>query len=199
MTKKVVIAFASVVGVALVAAVAFYVNAYSETRHPVGPRVCECEILKEWIASLPLTPEADHLSTEEIYAEEDTLGFWATGGGLDGVNIERDALVDTLTSTGFNHDLFDTSEGWILRVYPGANSRQGSWAVELSATENGIAVGVRVSVDGSPWGLVYSEDLYDLYRNDRANALMVQQERQQQAIEVLQPFEEALEDLVVGG
>lgn len=199
MTKKVVITVASVVGVALVAAVAFYVNAYSETRDPVGPRVCECEILKEWMASLPLTPEADHLSAEEIYAEEDTLGFWATGGGLDGVNIDREDLIDALTSTGFNHHLLDTPEGWILNVYPGADRFQGSWDVEVVTTESGIGIGVRVDVDGTPWGLMYAEDLYDLYRTDRANALMVQQERQQQAIEILQPFEEALEDLVVGG
>lgn len=192
------IILASLLGIAVLVVVAVYVNFYNETRDPMGPRSCECQLLTQWATILPLTPQGDQLSLENVTTNEHADGF-QFGGGLEGVDIDRRAILDTLTSHGLNHRTdIDLPDQWNTIFYPGASASDGPWTFDVTAEETGIGIRIDVAVDGSPWGLETNEDVHDFYVEDHQAALTAQEERQRQAIEALHPLQEALQFMVQG-
>ena len=165
-------------------------------RDPYGPRRCECALLQEWAASLPLTTEGDHFQVHEISTSEDHTGFAIRGSGLEGIVVDRDALLGALTAAGINHQVLDQADRWIVTVYPGTNRLEAEWELEVTVTETTLGMLINVAVDGSAWNLETIDDLYDFYRDNPEAASNAQEERQSQAIEVLQPLQQALEAIV---
>lgn len=164
---------------------------------PLGPRECECELFKEWTANLPLTPAGNSLEAHEVSVAELVNGFRIGGSGLEGVVINRDAIFDALTDSGLNHRVdYDEPDRWIASFFPGATQFGDEWDVSVTAIESGVGIQIGVTVDGSPWGLETIEDVWDSYQYDREAALAAQEERQRQAIEILEPVRAALETIV---
>jgi hypothetical protein len=169
-------------------------NFYNETRDPPGPRTCECDLLKQWAATLPLTPNGDRLELSDIRVSEDHGGFSIGGSGLEGVTVDRDAILDILTSHSLNHRTdTDQPDRWNTIFFPGADSRSAPWSFDVTTGETGVGIGLWVPIDGSPWGLETNQDVHELYVEDREAAIAAQEERQHQAIETLQPLQQALQ------
>jgi hypothetical protein len=191
------IALASVLGAAVLVVGAVLVRGYNETRDPPGPRTCDCDLLQQWATTLPLTPQDDRLEANEVRVEEGANGFFIGGSGLDDVDVDRQAILDALTAHGFQYkEGVDQPDEWVALFYPGANAREGPWSLEVRAIGKGIGIKIGVTVDGSPWGLETGDDLRDSYQDDHEAALTAQEERQRQAIETLQPLEQALQSMV---
>ena len=66
----------------------------------------------------------------------------------------------------------------------------------MTAIGTGLGINIGVTVDGSPWGLETVEGLWDSYQEDYEAAHAVQEQRQQHAIETLQPLKQALQTMV---
>lgn len=181
----------------LIVVAGFYAITYIGAEEPPEATACECDLLQSWVIGLPLTPGGDHLAVHEVTVIEGVNGFLAGGSGMQGVLIDRGALVDTLTANGFNHKTIVNRPGmWNVAFYPGAAQFDGPWSFEIISTEDAVGVRVRVTVDGSPWGLETIEDLHDLYRTEPETARTVLEERQRKAITILRSLQQALQSIV---
>jgi len=186
-----------VLAILLAGTVVFVWILVNSLRDPYGPRSCECALLREWAASLPLTAGGEHLQLHETSTAEDHTGFSIRGSSLEGIAVDRDALLGTLTAAGVNHQMvLDQADRWVVAFYPGTRRFQGEWDFEVTVTETALGMRISVSVDGSPWNLETIEDLYDFYSDNPEAASAAQAERQRQAIETLQPLQQALEAIV---
>jgi hypothetical protein len=92
----------------------------------------------------------------------------------------------------------DQPDLWTVIFFPGSNASEGPWSLDIEIFETELGIDIGVTVDGSPWGIETGDDLRDSYQDDYQAALTAQEERQQQAIETLQPLRQALQAIVNG-
>jgi hypothetical protein len=177
--------------VLLVVAVLLFVN--FAFREPLGPRDCECELLDQWAADLPITPAGDTLGIGNVNTSEG-VDVFSIGGSTDEPSaFDEEAIIQTLTGAGFAMRVDrDDDEMWNASFFPGEGQYSGPWYIDFTRTQGGIGFQVGVEVDGSPWGLETIEDLWDSYYEDRVTALDAQDERQREAIAILDPLKEAM-------
>lgn len=186
----------TVLGLAVAGGIAVLIILNS-IRDPLGPRECECELLKEWTADLPLTPAGNSLEAHEVSVGEFAGGFSIGGSGLDEVDVDRGAIVDALTGSGLNQRVdLDEPDNWNVIFFPGSTANESPWSFDVTSIGGGIGLQIRIPVDGSPWGLETIEDVWNSYQYDREPALAAQEERQRHAIEILEPLRVALETMV---
>lgn len=166
-------------------------------RDPLGSRNCECELLKEWATMVRFIPEGSHPELDEVRVAESHMEFVIGGIGFEGVTVDRQAMIDALAAHGINHRVaVDQPDRWDVAFFPGGNALDGPWSLDVTARAAGAGITLRVVVDGSLWGLNTIEDLWDSYQEDYQSALAVQVERQEEAIRILRPLQQALESMV---
>lgn len=85
-----------------------------------------------------------------------------------------------------------------LFFFPGEAQYQGSWFIDFSQTEEGVGFQVQVDVDSSPCGLETLDDLWNSYDDEYEAAIQAQNERQREALAILQELETALDSMVSG-
>lgn len=163
----------------------------------LGPRDCECELFKEWVGSLPITPSGDRIEADTALATERVNGFSVLGGMDEPTGFDRNTLATALTNAGFNSRVDrDRPDSWNAIFYPGASQAQSRWTIDITQTEGQVVIRVGVTVDGTPWGLETIDDLWDSYRTDREAAKQALIERQERAIDTLRVLEAALQGMV---
>ncbi len=186
-------------GVALLGIIVFLANlpnSDDEAPDPLGPRICECELLEEWTANLPLTPEDDRVWVHEVIVTERPVGFVIVASRYMPDAFSADSVLDAFSNAGFNHvDLIDRDDRWSASFFPGRTRRDSAWRIDFMALEWDVEVQIGVTVDGSPWGIETIDDLWDFYYKDRDAAQSAQEERQRLAIEMLRPLEDALQSM----
>lgn len=191
------ITLASLLGIATLVIGAIFVNFYNETRHPPEARTCDCGLLTQWATNLPVTTEGEPLLQQDVTVNEGPTAFGIVTSGVEPDGFSRDSLIRALTKAGFNQSEGTTTDGlWSASFFPGDPFGDNPWRMTVTAADGEIGIRIGVTVDGSPWGLETNEDLHDFYRDDLEAALAAQEERQQQAIEVLQPLQQALHTMV---
>ena len=187
-------------GAAVIVIGAIFVNFYSETRHPAEARPCECDLLEQWVANLPLTPQGDQILQQDVTVNEGPSAFGIVTSGVAPGGFGRESLLEALTNAGFSQsEGRNTDELWSASFSPGEPYGDNPWRMTVTSAEGEIGISVGVTVDGSPWGLETNEDLHDFYRDHLEAALATQEQRQQQAIEILAPLQQALEAMTDNG
>lgn len=163
---------------------------------PVESRSCECELLREWLRDLPIAPIDVRL--EGITVTESTSGISMTASLEEShvpadlrenlpVALEKSEIALSLVS--------DTPEHWEARVAPSERPiPEDRWRGRITI-ENGLGFTISVTLDPTPYGYDDISELGDVYQNDRETALANQLERQIAAIELLEPFRQALASL----
>lgn len=197
--RRVGIALATLAGLVVVALIAWFIIVFINTREPEEGRVCDCALLADWTANLPLSPQGDNFNEAAITVEEGTNGFFVTARRAALGDDIVESLRRVLSSSGIGVEVTDSSGVAAISVYPGSNRFEGPWSFSLTVAEDEIQLGIGVTVDGSLWGLERAEDLHRLYLDDPALALTAQEERQRQAIEILKPLKVAFEGMVEDG
>lgn len=163
---------------------------------PLGPRDCECEMLDEWAAELPINHKGDTLGIDNVNTGERVHGFFVSGSRKEPTGFNREAIVEPLTNAGFSMRVDrDDEETWNAAFYPGSSQATSPWSIDFTQTQGDVGFQVQVTVDGTPWGLVTIEDLWDSYHSDRDAAIQAQQERQQQALDSLHLLEAAMNSI----
>lgn len=157
---------------------------------PQGPRACECEQLKEWFASLVISPDGDRFRESNIRAAESPDGFVIIGS-QSATGSDPYRFWDAFGEAGFNGTQLPTYN-WSATFFEGDIRRDSPWIVDVILLQNRIELTIRVRVDGSDWGIGSSDQLWELYVSDRQAALEVQTERQARAVDTLEPVERAL-------
>ena len=171
---------------------------------PYGSRDCECDLLKEWVMDLPILPGA--VTFEEGFTAAETDDHFDVHVVLGPLVIEdehKKAVIDAFNEQGLQHEIrTDTQEEWYVLFYPGSSSdRIGPdtpWVLSLAHT-TGISLRLRVNVDGAKYGIDDIDELWENYDDDRQAALAIQEQRQQEAVNLLEPIQTAVRSLEGGG
>ena len=163
---------------------------------PEGPRVCECEQLKEWVGSLVISPDGDTFRESGVRAAETPAGYIVIGSQYPGADNSHHYLRRVFRETGLSAiQLLDEPGHWAATFFDGDTRAGSSWIVDVTLLDYRIEMTIRVRVDGSEWGVGNTEQLWDLYVSDRQAALRAQEERQARALDNLEPVERAFEHI----
>ena len=164
-----------------------------ESQYSLGPRVCECEILTEWVEGLPISPgfRASTLRVSEL-AE----GFVVDVRQYAGDDFDLDYYWTVFGDAGFTGvRLFDQPDHQSATFFEGDTRSESPWIVDVTLREANIDMTFRIRVDGSEWGIASTDDLWHVYTSNRAAAEEIHIERQESAVEVVDSFRHALEDV----
>lgn len=178
--------------------VALLLGACSLLADPPGPRDCECELIGDWAANLPMTPDGELLDIDQVSTTETADGFSVGGSREDLPEFDRVMVEEALTAAGFNMrtDVED-ADSWHATFFPEESAAQSAWAIDFTQEASGVGIRIAIEVDGTPWGLETIENLWDSYQEDYEAALQAQVERQEEAIAKLQDLEAAMQGMVV--
>jgi hypothetical protein len=164
---------------------------------PLSERDCECELVDQWAAQLPITPDGDTLGIDNVDTGEGADGFAVGGSRDEPAGFDRQLIEETMAAAGFNMRVdVDEENSWNAIFFPGASRAQSQWTIDFTQTEGQVGFRVSVAVDGTPWGLETIEDLWDSYQEDYDSALQAQVERQQEAIAELQDLEAVMQTML---
>jgi hypothetical protein len=160
---------------------------------PLGPRVCECEILTERVESLPLSPR---FRTASLRVSELSEGFVVEASDYVDDDLDVDYYWTVFGEAGFTGvRLFDQPDHQSATFYEGETRNESPWIVDVSLRDSRLDMTFRIRVDGSEWGIATTDDLWKVYTSDREAAAVIHEERQEKALDVLESFQQALEDV----
>ena len=151
--------------------------------------VCECELLREWVADLAILP------TEGETTIRDTFISFKIEHLVEPVPEDdealRDQLVEALSIPPFRVTTDSQPDTWSVSVSPSTTDETAGflWGV-LFQSQDRFLVTIRVDSDLSAWGIDTVDEL-DALSDEEVDRIMA--ERQAEAIGVLKPFSDALQ------
>jgi hypothetical protein len=165
---------------------------------PLGPRVCDCELLTEWFAELPLLPDGESID-EGIGASEteERLDIGA-GTRISDVDEEyKQKIIEAFTDQGVSYEVrSDTAEDWTVAFAPetttGRVGVETPWRLIVS-TRSGLSIVIAIGSDASEYGIDDIDALWQGYEDDRESASAIQHQRQEAALDLLEPVQRAAE------
>lgn len=156
-----------------------------------GPRVCECELLTEWVENRGLTPHR----TSNVRVAEMWDGFVVVATKYVGDDEDPDYLWMTFRRAGYNGvQILDEPEHWSASFFDGSTRTESESVVDVAYVDGHIHMTIRVKVAGDEWGITGWEQLWALYSSDHETALEVQRERQEAALDALEPVERTTQE-----
>lgn len=163
-----------------------------ESQQPLGPRVCECEILTDWVVGLPISPGS---RTSNFRVSELSEGFVVEASDYVGDDLDFDYYWTVFGEAGFTGvQLFDRPDHQSATFFEGETRGESPWIVDVALRDSNVDMTFRIRVDGSEWGIASTDDLWKVYTSDRETAGEIHTERQERAVQVAESFQRALED-----
>lgn len=168
---------------------------------PLGPRVCECELLKEWVYDLAILPGGNAINEGATVEEtNDRFQIYAASAELAFDDRHKQTIIDAFRSQGLRHEVHSESDDrWSVTFYPqsstGRIEADTPWRFTVTYTKN-LSLVVDVRVDGSAYGINDLDELWQSYNDDRQAALDIQQQRQRDALSLLEPISQAADSMV---
>jgi hypothetical protein len=171
---------------------------------PYGSRDCECDLLKEWVRDLPILPGGTAIEEGITAGEtEDQFELIARGPAVDIDDQYEEAIVDAFSNQGLQHEIrSDTADEWSVVFYPQSSSDgigpDTPWRLYMTYT-TGLSLNLTVNSDGASYGIADIDELWQGYDDDRQAALAIQEQRQQEAIALLELIQTAVRSLEGNG
>jgi hypothetical protein len=154
------------------------------------PAVCECELLREWVADLAILPTEGETTIRDTFISFKIEHLVETVPDYEAL---RDQLVKALMIRPFRVTTDSRPDSWSVAVSPRTTDETAgfSWGV-LFQSQDRFLVTIRVGSDLSAWGIDTVDEL-DALSDEEFDRIMA--ERQAEAIEVLKPFSDALKGI----
>lgn len=165
---------------------------------PLGPRECECELLTDWVADLPILPGGESIVNGIGASEtEDRFDIGARTQIHDVDEDYKQEIIEAFADQGVSYEVrSDTAEDWTVAFAPDTTTSgagaETPWRLILS-TRFGLTLEMAVASDASDYGIEDINALWQGYEDDRSEALEIQRQRQEVALELLKPVQRAAE------